>query len=252
MAGFHRKRGLLGLLLAAMAVPAGSFQAPAGAETLHYGVEWRLIRAGTARLAWSPAAGDRAPQINLELHSAGVVNALYRVNNSYAATLAGDFCTASVFLHAEEGRRRRETRITFDAEQARSSYVERDLLKDTVVNQKEIDIAPCTHDVIAGLYRLRAARIALGQSMEFPVSDGKKFVRARVVAQAREQVKTPAGNYQTVRYEVFLFNDVLYRRKGRLFVWLTDDEFRVPVQIRARLQFHIGTITLQLEKQERS
>jgi hypothetical protein len=251
MAGYHRRRGLLALLGALTALPAGSLQAPAGAETLYYGVEWRLIRAGTAKLAWIPAAAGGSPQISLELRSAGMVNALYRVNNSYAATLAGGFCTSSVLLHAEEGRRRRETRITFDAGQAKASYLERDLVKNAVVNQREIDIAPCTHDVIAGLYRLRATPPALGQSMEFPVSDGKKFVQARVLAQAREQVKTPAGNYQTVRYEVFLFNDILYRRKGRLFIWLTDDEARVPVQIRARLQFHVGTITLQLEKQER-
>lgn len=239
------------LLAAVTALPASSLQAPAGAETLYYGVEWRLVRAGTAKLSWSPATAGSSPQINLELRSAGLVNALYRVSDAYAATLAGGFCTSSVLLHAEEGRRRRETRITFDAAHARASYLERDLLKNAVVNQKEIDIAPCTHDVIAGLYRLRATPLAVGRSMEFPISDGKKFVKARVEAQAREQVKTPAGNYQTVRYEVFLFNDILYKRTGRLFVWLTDDDLRVPVQIRVRLQFHVGTITLQLEKQER-
>jgi hypothetical protein len=251
MAGFHHKRGLLVLLAAVTALPASSLLAPAGAETLYYGVEWRLVRAGTAKLSWIPATAGRSPRINLELQSAGLVNALYRVSDAYAATLASGFCTSSVLLNAEEGRRRRETRITFDAEHGKASYLERDLVKNAVAAQKEIDIAPCTHDVIAGLYRLRAARLAPGQSMEFPVSDGKKFVKARVEAQAREQVKTPAGSYQTIRYEAFLFNDVLYKRTGRLFIWLTDDELRVPVQIRARLQFHVGTITLQLEKQER-
>jgi hypothetical protein len=45
---------------------------------------------------------------------------------------------------------------------------------------------------------------------------------------------------------------VLYRRYGHLHIWLTDDARKLPVQIRVRLQFTIGTITLQLEKEEKT
>jgi hypothetical protein len=108
------------------------------------------------------------------------------------------------------------------------------------------------YDVPGGLYYLRTLQLEPGQSIQMPVSDGKKSVMARVEAQQREEVKTPAGTYKTVRYEVFLFNNVLYRRSGHLHLWVTDDARRVPVQIRARMQFTIGTITLQLEKEERT
>jgi hypothetical protein len=37
-----------------------------------------------------------------------------------------------------------------------------------------------------------------------------------------------------------------------MFLWLTDDARMMPVQIQIRLQFLIGTITLQLEKEERN
>ncbi len=219
-------------------------------ETLSYGVEWRLIRAGSAKLTWNPAVGA-SRQVDLELNSAGLVNALYRVDDKYIGTLVRDFCTSTMFLHAEEGRRRRETRITFDADGAKSSFLEKDLVKNAVVLQKEIDIAPCTHDVIGALFRLRTMRLNPGESTQFAISDGKKFANVRVEAKEREEIRTPAGKYRTICYEAFLFNDVLFHRKGRMFVWLTEDALRVPVQIRARLQFHIGTITLQLEKQER-
>jgi hypothetical protein len=93
-------------------------------------------------------------------------------------------------------------------------------------------------------------RIDLGQSAQVPLSDGKKSAMVRVEAQEREEVTTPLGKFKAMRYEVFMFNDVLINKKARLFVWLTDDERRVPVQIRARMQFLIGTIDLKLEKQE--
>jgi hypothetical protein len=83
-------------------------------------------------------------------------------------------------------------------------------------------------------------------------SDGKKTVSAKVEAQQREQIKVPAGTFQTIRYEAFLFNGLLYRRPGHLYVWLTDDARKLPVRIQVRLQFTIGTITLQLEKEEKT
>jgi hypothetical protein len=43
---------------------------------------------------------------------------------------------------------------------------------------------------------------------------------------------------------------VVYTRTGRVFVWLTDDEKRLPVQFRLRLNFPLGTVTVELEKEE--
>jgi len=83
-----------------------------------------------------------------------------------------------------------------------------------------------------------------------PLTDGKKSVMAKVEAQQREEIKTPAGTFKTIRYEAFVFDNVLYRRPAHLYVWLTDDRRKLPVEIRVRMQFAIGTITLQLEKHE--
>jgi hypothetical protein len=82
------------------------------------------------------------------------------------------------------------------------------------------------------------------------MSDGKKSAMVRVEAQEREDVQTKAGNFKTIRYESSVFNGVIYKRSARLLIWLTDDARRVPVQIRVRLGFPIGSITLQLDKDE--
>jgi hypothetical protein len=89
-----------------------------------------------------------------------------------------------------------------------------------------------------------------GQSAVIPMSDGKRFANVKVEAQEREEVTTPLGKFKTVRYEIFVFDGALIARKARAFVWLTDDAKKTPVQIRVRMQFLIGTINLQLEKEE--
>ena len=63
------------------------------------------------------------------------------------------------------------------------------------------------------------------------------------------KVSTPAGSYDSLQCEAFVFNNVLYRRRGRLLFWLTDDERKIPVQVRFKLPFYIGTVTLELIKE---
>lgn len=252
-----RVEALAGALLAALSAVAqapspqnGAAQGLPEHEVLSFTAEWRFIHAGNARLTWAPSksGGEGGWSALLHLESAGLVSRLMKVDNEYSTLMNERLCAVSSLLKANEGSRRRETSVTYDSARKKAAYVERDLVKNTTVKQ-EIDIHTCSHDVIGALYSLRAQRLEPGRVIEIPVSDGKKAVMARVEAQERETVKTDFGTYKTIRYEAFLFNNVLYRRRGRLFIWLTDDARRLPVQIRVRLPFYIGTVTLQLEKE---
>ena len=82
------------------------------------------------------------------------------------------------------------------------------------------------------------------------MSDGRKSVTVQIQTQEKETIRTPAGVFTTVRHEAMLFNGVLFRRKARLFIWLTDDVRRLPVQIRVQMPFYLGSVTLQLEREE--
>ena len=74
----------------------------------------------------------------------------------------------------------------------------------------------------------------------------------KLVIREVETIKTPAGSYDAIQCEVFLMNGVVYTRKGRVLIWISNDERRLPVQIRLKMAFPVGTVTLQLQKEERS
>jgi Protein of unknown function (DUF3108) len=223
-------------------------------ETLQYNIEWRLITGGKARLDWSvtpgPSGSARSWQANLHLESVGLISKFFRVDDYYSSVLNPALCVQSAQFTSSEGNRQREVKMTFDAETRKASYLERDRAKNTTLLSQETEIPPCTHDVVGGLYYLRTLTLEPGQSVQVPVTDGKKSVIAKIEAQQREDVKTPEGTFKTIRYELFLFNNVLYRRSAHLYVWLTDDARKLPVQIRVRMTVTIGTITLTLEKHE--
>jgi len=239
----HCAPGRAFYLLWLLAVSAAA-QSPT-AETLSFGVEWRLVRAGEVKLSWShPSSAE------ITVRSVGLLNNLYRVNDHYRASFAPGYCAINTHLEAQEGRRRRDTKVVFDREKKVANYLERDLLKDTVVLAKEFDIPVCVHDALGGLQKLRELKLEPGKTAEIPFSDGKKVVMAKVEALTREKVVTPAGEFRCMKHEAYLFNGVVYARKGRIFFWVSEDERRLPVQIKLQFPFYVGTITMQLEKSQ--
>ncbi len=221
-------------------------------ENLNFDIEWRLIPAGVAKLSWKPMPGSAvaASEARLHLESTGIVSRLFHVSDDYTSMLTQNFCGGGTFMAAHEGSRNKETRVSFDQQARHAKYIEKDLVKNVVTNQ-EVDTPACVHDVLGGLIVLRSLRLEPGKTAQIPISDGKKAAQVRVEAQRREDVVTALGTFQTVRYEVFIFDNVIYKRSAHVHVWLTDDNVRMPVQVQVRLQFAIGTITFKLAKEER-
>jgi hypothetical protein len=218
-------------------------------EAFIYGAQWRLMRAGTARIAWSGTGANRAA--SLELETSGLAGKLYKVDDHYSVTYDDGFCVSSSLMKANEGKKRREITVTFNRTPGKAESIERDLLNNNaVVASREIDVPPCVHDTIAALARLRTLPTEPGKSVDLPISDGKKSARVRIQALKRETIKTPAGVFKAIRHEAHLFNNVIYRRKARLFVWLSDDARRIPIRIEIDMPFYLGNVTLELEKQE--
>ncbi len=267
MTGSQWRAAILSTLLAASPLATGPFATgqespPAspsatpdgipGSEVLNYQIEWRLIPAGAAKLTWTvmPRTASASNELRLHLESTGLVSRLYHVDDDYTAALGQNLCAQNSFIMAHEGNRNKETRVTYDSQTHKALYLEKDLNKNSTITH-DVDIPPCVHDVLGGLLVLRTLHLEPGKTVQIPISDGKKFVQVKVESQRREDLTTASGVRKTIRYEVFLFDNVLYTRSGHLYVWLTDDNARLPVQLQVRLQFTIGTITLKLDKEEK-
>jgi hypothetical protein len=214
-------------------------------EVLNYKVEWRLIQAGIARITFDKIAN--ASNGRLDIQSQGLVSKLFRVNDIYEVSWRPGYCAQSAHMISEEGSRRREANILFATPANTTQYVEKDLVKNTTT-QKSVSVPPCVEDILGGLQKLRALKLTPGTSTQIPISDGKKFVEVRVEVQEKEEIKTVWGTHKAVRLEAFLFNGAMYDRSARCFVWITDDEKRTPVMFQVRMRFHIGNITLTLDK----
>lgn len=247
--------GAFFLLVAASRLPAQSAQAPraagepsekrpdsAGKRT--YAVEWRLIRAGTVTLEFNKT------QATMHLQSSGIVSSLFKVDDVHEAWYNEGYCVTSTVMNSMEGHRHHETRVTYDRNQNRAWFVERDVLNNAIVQQANTEIPNCVSDVVGALLKFRGMKLEPGQTAQLPVSDGRRFAMVAIKAIEREDVKTPSGAYHAIHYDAGIMNGVIYPRKGHVDFWLTDDIRKTAVQIRLRLSFPVGSVTLQLEKEE--
>jgi hypothetical protein len=63
----------------------------------------------------------------------------------------------------------------------------------------------------------------------------------------RETIKTKAGKFKCVVVEPFMREEGIFIQKGRkLQIWMTDDERKIPVQMRVEVFF--GHVSARLAK----
>jgi hypothetical protein len=233
------------------AVPKSSIQPASEAnrfpnnQTLHYEAEWRLWKAGTGTLKIEPSGEFQ--HVIATAEAAGAVALLYRVEDRLESYFdRKTLCSQQILKHSEEGLHRRETTIRFEA--SGKSVLDERNLRNGETKHQETDSPACVTDVLSGIYYLGAQRLEPGAAFLFPVNDGGKTVDVNAFVEGREEVKTDAGTFRTLRVAVYSDAGAL-KGRGKIWVWYTDDASRLPVQMRSRLFW--GTLTLRLTRLEK-
>ena len=217
------------------------FQFPYG-QTLHYEGEWRFWTAGVATVRIEQSGPQNHVAANAD--STGVVSLLYRVQDRFNSYFdAKSLCSSKLIKHSEEGSHRRETTITYDYARGKAVLDERSL-KDNQQKRVENDVPNCVTDVLSGIFYVGSLPLQVGTTYTFPLNDGSKTVTVQAHVEGKEQIKTPAGTFQTLRVGPEGDSGTLLKNKGRIWIWYTDDEKHLPVQMRAKLFW--GTVTIYL------
>jgi hypothetical protein len=237
------------LLLCSVSVLVGSSEHFPAPEKLTYNVEWRLIDAGTAAVQLTRDGGGKNWNFSVNIVSAGLVSRLYHVSDKYNVTSSDRFCALKATLDAQEGKKHALTRFNLDYGRNKVIYEDQDLVRGKV-EKRENDIVPCTYEIIGALAAVRTANLPPGKSTVMPITDGKKFAQAKIESLGKETINVGGTRYTTTRYEAFVFDNILYKRRGRLLMWISDDPGHLPVQFRLLMGFPIGTITVSLQKVE--
>jgi len=223
-------------------VPPGPNHVFPVGQTLVYNGVWRIFDAGTATLQMEKT--ETGMRLVGTANAASAVALLYHVHDHYESLFdPATFCSHSTSRRIEEGLRRGETNITFDYARGKS-VLEQKNFKKNEIKRAEHSIPNCVTDVLSGIFYTASLPLQPGQVYSFPLNDGGETLYVNVHAEAREQVKTPAGIFNTIRVQPETSSGLL-KEKGKIWIWYSDDAARIPVQARVHLYWGMLTFTLQ-------
>jgi hypothetical protein len=226
--------------VAPLTPPRAGFSFPQK-QTLIYSVDWRVFPAGTAVLHFE-AAGDRE-RITANADTLGAVNLLFHVGDRFQSTFDREKgCTYEFDKQTVEGRRQINSTLKLDYEQGKSILDEKNLVTGQPKHLEQ-PISGCLTDLLTGIFYASSQPMTLGQNFVLPVVDALHTVPVTMKVEGREEIKTTLGTFKTLRVQPTADAGVV-KNRGNIWIWYTDDERHLPVQMRARLFW--GTITFRL------
>lgn len=229
---------MLFLLFAAFPLrvpPAFSFSIP---ERLQYDLTWTGIKTGEATLE----ARQHGQYIQLisTAESAKWVSLLYTVEDTVTSTLrrGGQRKSEGAFIGVphryritlQEGKYRRDKEILFDYPAGKITHINH-LRKEV----QEFPVKGPVFDPLSSFYYLRNLPLVVGKSVSIDLFDNKKIYALEVQVLRKETVKTPAGTFPSLVVKPLMKSEGIFHRKGDILIWLSDDERRIPVQVKTRV-----------------
>jgi len=213
-------------------------------EKLTYEISWsNIVTAGTAILEVNEeklSNGRAVYKFIATSRSVGVVDKVYPVNDRIESIFDPQITQSLSFnLNESHGKRKRRRVLVFD-------HAGRTVVSTLNNDQPQTFTIPDpVQDALSSLFYLRTLEdFANGKIHVVAVHDSGKNWSVEVQTLGREKVKTPAGEFNTIKVKTFPKYEGVFMNKGEIFIWLTDDIRKIPVLMKSTIS--IGSIMTTL------
>lgn len=218
-------------------------------ERLTFSLGWGIITAGTAVLEVKPAR-DGKTEFYTYAHDDGALKKIYPVADTIYTRVRNKGLMTEVFRKTlNEGSYHNKSVIRFDRQGGKawlSDTVFADPVKHVVKRSADTAVAiqGMEHSIMSAFYFVRTMPLTVGDTSRFSAVSGKKRYELKVLVHGRETLSTKIGKVNCVKIEPVLDGDGIFVSKGRIFIWLTDDERRIPVLMECEIA--LGSIKAKL------
>ncbi len=220
--------------------PRAGFSFPDN-QTLTYSVDWRVFPAGVATIYFD-AEGSRE-RITASAETIGAINLLFHVGDRFESTVdRTKGCTYEFDKQTVEGRRQVNSTLAVNYAKGTVVLDQKNLVKGQT-KHVQTTVHGCVTDLLSAIFYAASQPLEPGHSFMMPVADAAHTIPVTMKVEGREIVRIPMGTFKTLRVQPTAEAGVV-KNRGDIWIWYTDDERHLPVQMRARLFW--GTITFRL------
>ena len=207
-------------------------------EYFQFSIDWSGLNGGNALMQvqnMQTVDGHRAWRIVTKAESNSFVSKFYKVRDRAESYIdAESLFTRRFEKHLREGSYRKDLSVRFDQAGRKAIYE----------GGVTFDVPSRVHDVLSAFYYIRTCPLPDGGTVSIPTHDNEKSYDMEVKVIRRERIEVPAGKFDCVLVEPVLKSEGIFKSKGQMLVWLSDDERRIPVQVKSKVP--IGSILVAL------
>ena len=210
-------------------------------ERLVFDVNYGFITAGEATMgiaALDTIAGRQCYRVEFTVNSLPSFSWIYKVEDRYLTFIDAEAIAPWKFeQHIREGSYRRDFIAEFDQVKHVAHTTEGDH-----------PIPPYVHDIMSAFYFARTMDFSASKVGDIATlynfykdttyDLGVKFL-------GRQELEVTAGTFNTVVVEPLVREGGLFKSEGRIVIWLTDDERKIPVRVNTKVL--IGSIDTELK-----
>lgn len=210
-------------------------------EYLEYKVGYQFITAGKAAFRVAPEAitynGVQCYDIRFQVASLENLDWLYRVRDTYRTVMDINGIFPWRFeQHIREGNYSRD----FEADLNQRTHVAK-------TTDGEFPLSPYVHDIVSAFYYIRTMNLQSknkGDTIQLKNFYGKKVYDLTVRVLGRQTVEVEAGTFKCVVIEPLVTAGGLFKSEGKILIWMSDDERKIPVKVSTKIL--IGSIDAEL------
>lgn len=220
-------------------------------ERLTFDVKWYAITAGEAIMEIAPQEDTpEGAAWRFIARARSTLVFFFKVDDRIESLSTRDRLLPIRFeKHIHEGRHHKDLATSFDRKVGHAIYEWRD--KEGRDHRYPYPWEDGCRDLLGSFYWFRTMDLPPpGREATLCVHADKTNFRLAVKVLRRETIRVPAGEFRTILIKPRLTFEGLFRQKGDVFIWLTDDEARIPVLVQSKV-FLLGSVNIVLKKLER-
>lgn len=211
-------------------------------ERLVFDVNYGIITAGEAVMAIpriDSIAGRRCYRVEFTVNSLPSFSWIYKVEDRYLTFIDVEAIAPLRFeQHIREGSYSRDFTADFDQ-----------LRHVATTTEGEYTIPPYVHDILSAFYYARTVDYSgykAGDTLGLHNFYKDKSHELVVRVLGRQELEVGAGTFKTIVVEPLVKEGGLFKSEGRIVIWLSDDERKIPVRVNTKVL--IGSIDTELRE----
>jgi len=209
-------------------------------EKMRFDIYWMGIYAGYALI--NVIGNEDEVKIISEVHSAPFISNFYYVNDRAESTIQKGKPKHFRFLQIE-GKHRGDKEIHFDYDSKEIIFINH--IKNKISVHKGVERV--FMDVLSGFFYFRSLSIEPNKPVMIDIFDSDKFATVEVKPVREEIIETTLNKeVKALVVKPELTTEGLFKRKGDIFIWISNDERKIPLRVETKVS--VGRVVAELKE----